>query len=447
METKTNILDGFKHLQAHVAPTAYATQQEGDAPKCHPNTRTAILNFVMDWVLAATMGLQWMLWINGAAGAGKSAIARSIVDRCLKQDIVIVWFFFFRTDPTRNTIKPLVATLAYQLIRAIPALDAIISLKIQSDPLIFNESLETQFNSLIFKSLQQLHKESPLQKAIVLLADGVDECSGNENQVNFIHSISQFVAGKSVPLIVIFASRTESQLKMAFDEPKFDGILWKLALDTDYRAADDIQLFLNDSFSKIKRNHPFRSSIKPEWPMPSLLQEIVDKSSNQFIYASVVIKFLSSPRFHPVWQLEIVRGLRPIGKLTPFAQLDTLYQHIFSEVYDIAFVTEILAVAILGNTKGYIWDELDITKDDIAVALADLTSVLSYEKEKITFLHASLPDFLLDESRSQQYYIDKGFWCEQLAIKYMSKGKNGMLLPSLTCQNNLIIFLCRPFGS
>ncbi len=126
---------------------------------------------------------------------------------------------------------------------------------------------------------------------------------------------------------------------MAFDEPKFDGILQKLALDTDYRAADDIQLFLNDSFSKIKRTHPFRSSIKPEWPMPSLLQEIVDKSSNQFIYASVVIKFLSSPRLHPVQQLEIVRGLRPIGKLTPFAQLDTLYQHIFSEVYDIACVT------------------------------------------------------------------------------------------------------------
>ncbi len=290
-----------------------------------------------------------MLWINGAAGAGKSAIARSIVDLCLKQDIVIVRFFFFRTDPSRNTIKPVVATLAYQLIRAIPALDSIISPKIQSDPLVFNESLETQFNSLIFESLQQLHKESPLQKAIVLLADGVDECSGDENQVNFIHSISQFVAEKSVPLIVIFASRTESQLKMAFNEPKFDGILQTLALDIDYRAAGDIRLFLNDSFTKIKRTHPFQSSIKPEWPTSSLLQEIVDKSSNQFIYASVVIKFISSPRLHPVQQLEIVHGLRPAGHLTPFAQLDALYQYIFSQVHDVPHATEILAVAILGG--------------------------------------------------------------------------------------------------
>ncbi len=113
-------------------------------------------------------------------------------------------------------------------------------------------------------------------------------------------------------------------------------------------------------------------------------------------------------------------------------------------MYDIACVTEILAAAILGlPSKNEICYALDITDDDIAVALGDLTSVLSYDTLAITFLHASLPDFLLDESRSQQYYIDKGLWCEQLAIKYLSKWKGCMLLPSLTCLNNVIIFLCR----
>ncbi len=128
---------------------------------------------------------------------------------------ILLLFGSFSSVRTQQEIPSnlLLPLLAYQLIRAIPALDSIISPKIQSDPLIFNESLETQFNSLIFKSLQQLHKESPLQKAIVLLADGVDECSGDENQVNFIHSISQFVAEKSVPLIVIFASRTDLNSK------------------------------------------------------------------------------------------------------------------------------------------------------------------------------------------------------------------------------------------
>ncbi|KJA16850.1 hypothetical protein HYPSUDRAFT_46998 [Hypholoma sublateritium FD-334 SS-4] len=418
--------DGFKHLQAHVAPTAYASQQVGDAPKCHPNTRTAVLNAIMDWVVVAAVGLQWILWLNGAAGAGKSAIARSIVDLCLKQQIVIARFFFFRADPTRNNTKPVVATLAYQLIKSIPSLDSLITLIIRSDPLIFNESIETQFEALIFEPLRRLHKESRFMKPIVFLLDGVDECHGDDSQVNLIRTITQFVAKRIVPLIVIFSSRAESQLQMAFNSPTVDSILRRLPLDTDYRAANDIRLFLDDSFSEIKSTHRFRSSIDHDWPAPSLIQEIVDKSSSQFIYASVVIKFISSPRFHPVQQLEIVRGLRPAGELTPFAQLDALYRHIFSQVHDHRAIS-ILAVVILSDFPyiKHICEMLDITSNDIHVALADLTSVISYigarDGTAITFLHASLPDFLLDESRAQQFYIDKGLWHAQFALIFLRK--------------------------
>ncbi|KJA20302.1 hypothetical protein HYPSUDRAFT_203813 [Hypholoma sublateritium FD-334 SS-4] len=172
----------------------------------------------------------------------------------------------------------------------------------------------------------------------------------------------------------------------------------------------------------------------PEWPAPLLVQEIVDKSSNQFIYASVVIKFISPPCIHPVQQLEIIRGLQPTGELMPFAQLDVLYQHIFSQVHDITRVTGILAVAILSKfrSKGYICLMLDIVEDDIVAALADLTSVVSYQESEITFLHSSLPDFLLDQLRAQQYYIDRGVWCKKLALTYLSKRIYGELLLLLT---------------
>ncbi len=345
---------------------------------------------------------------------------------------------------------PSLPPLAYQLIQSIPALESIITPRIHSSPLIFRESLETQLRFLIFEPLCQLHKESPLQTAVVLLVDGVDECSGERNQENVIYTLAQFAAQKIIPLIVIFASRAEPQLQKAFNTPKINDILQRLPLDTNYCADDDIRLFLEDSFTEIKKilNNMFQSSIDPEWPTPLHLQEIVDKSSNQFIYASVVIKFISFPRLHPVQQLEIVQGIRPTGHLTPFAQLDALYQHIFSQVHDVPHATEILAVAILGfPITIHICKILDITNYDIEVALADLTSVLSYDTDIITFLHASLPDFLLDKSRSQQYYIDKGLWCEQLAIKFLSKRKEGILLPSLTGLNNLIIFVCRSFIS
>ena len=196
----------------------------------------------MDWVLVATMGLQRILWINGAAGAGKSAIARSIVDMCLKREIDIARFFFFRMDSTRNTIQPFVATLAYQLIRSIPALDAIISPKIQSDPLIFNESLETQFDVLIFKSLQQLHRECPLKTPIVFLVDGIDECSGHENQVNIIDmsqkSFFQYV--KRYGCIWSHQS-VSSRAAISTEEPSFWAIQSLIRHDTRMRVYQYVQ--------------------------------------------------------------------------------------------------------------------------------------------------------------------------------------------------------------
>ncbi len=64
----------------------------------------------MGWIEQQTaIRTQWMLWLNGAAGAGKSAIARSIVALCLAQNIIIARFFFFRTDAARNSLQSVVA--------------------------------------------------------------------------------------------------------------------------------------------------------------------------------------------------------------------------------------------------------------------------------------------------------------------------------------------------
>ena len=366
----------------------------------------------MTWVVVATTGLQWILWLNGAAGAGKSAIARSVVELCLKQHLVVGRFFFFRTDRSRNTIKSLVATLAYQLITFIPDLGDIIYQTIRSDPLVFDQSLEYQFAALIFAPLRKLHKETPFKQAIVLLVDGVDECIVQKDQVDLIHTLSEFIAEKSVPLIVIFSSRAETQIQMAFNAERVDNTLRRVPLDDNYKADDDIRLFLCDSFETMKKTHPFKASIDADWPAPSHVQEIVDKSSGQFIYASVVMKFLSTSRLHPVQQLEIVRGLRSAGRLMPFAQLDALYRHIFSQVLDIERTMSVLAVAIFTEFPllSHVEDMLRVSSDDVHVALADLTSVVTCSWGRIKFLHASLPDFLLDRMRAREYFMDRAVW-------------------------------------
>ncbi len=58
---------------------------------------------------------------------------------------------------------------------------------------------------------------------------------------------------------------------------------------------------------------------------------------------------------------------------------------------------------ILGSARTL----LGITKADIHIALGDLASVICCDTVNIRFLHASLADFLLDKSRSKQYFVDK----------------------------------------
>ncbi len=149
----------FRQLQTHVVTSAFDPEDQVDAPKCHPNTREAVLDDIMNCIVQDVTRLQWILWLNGAAGAGKTAIARSIVALCLARKIPIARFFFIRTDPRRNTLQHVVATLLYQLIQQLPHLLPIVVPRIESDPLIFTRSLKTQLENVVFEHLKRLYQE------------------------------------------------------------------------------------------------------------------------------------------------------------------------------------------------------------------------------------------------------------------------------------------------
>ncbi|KJA17507.1 hypothetical protein HYPSUDRAFT_95758, partial [Hypholoma sublateritium FD-334 SS-4] len=267
------------------------SQEHVDAPKCHPNTRKAVLDEIMSWIILAVARVQWVLWLNGAAGAGKSAIGRSIVEICKERNIHIARFFFFRTDSTRNSIKPLVATLVHQLLQRIPELKPIIIPRIESDSLIFTKSWKTQFDFLIFDPLRELKRNLVHISTVVLLLDGVDECNDKEDQANLIRTVAEFVGSNTFPVIAFFASRNEDQITTAFRSPEVANITLRLPLDNHYLPDNDIHIFLNDSFTKIKSTHPFGHLLNSNWPAESDVREIVEKSSGQFIYASTIIKY------------------------------------------------------------------------------------------------------------------------------------------------------------
>ena len=140
---------------------------------------------------------------------------------------------------------------------------------------------------------------------------------------------------------------------------------------------------------------------------------------------------------HPETQLKIVHRLEPRGSLTPFAQLDALYQYIFSQVQDFEVIALILAWTMFTSvpppflTVGSCARFLGRQIPDIYVALSPLQSVVDCKNsKKIKFHHASLPDFLFDKERSQEYYINRSAWSTRLSVMahkfVMSNGYQSM---------------------
>ena len=357
------------------------------------------------------------MWVYGPAGAGKSAIAQTIAEMCEEEMILLASFFFSRNDPSRNTVKTLIATIAYQIILNFPHVrDAILG-AIERDPLIFSKSLAVQVKSLIAVPLQPLadagYFNDPTSRRLVII-DGLDECSEPKVQQNILEILGSAQRQHRLPLIFLFASRPEQHISLTFSTGILPSVTARIALDESYLPYDDVRLFLTDKFREIKSTHQLRAYIPPQWPLPKILNQLVRRSSGQFIYASTVIHYISSYRHNPTNRLDIILGIHPPQKDFPFAELDALYTHIFNGVEDIEKILDILSLIFfsrgpLGYFPSLVMIEkfLSLPTGDVELCLGDLSSLVSIgPHQQVNILHASLTDFLMDPTRSKELWIN-----------------------------------------
>ena len=235
-------------LMEWVATGAFHNSRElYDAPKCHPHTREAVLDDIMHWVCESdSMQDDFILWLFGPAGAGKSAIAKRIAEIAAEKSLLIGTFFFSRSSPTRSTEDRLVASLAYQLALSVPDTRTHIEDAIERDPAIFKKNIQTQIDTLIIKPLEYL-QTVPSQKLIIV--DGLDECTGIQVQVAILDAISHSFHRDNNPIIFLVVSRPEPNIVTSFHgNAPLKSIHHRLALDDTYKPDDDIvSSFLTNS--------------------------------------------------------------------------------------------------------------------------------------------------------------------------------------------------------
>ncbi|KAK1231101.1 hypothetical protein PQX77_005790 [Marasmius sp. AFHP31] len=430
---------------------------------CLPGTRVAVLGAIREWTLAGDQGIPICL-LAGPAGAGKSSIAMTIAKSSEEKGLLASSFFFLRSDPKRNDPSALVLTIAHGLVSTIPLLQSHIEERISRDPTILEARLEAQFRELVFqplliyKRLLDRADKSSSEREIprIAIIDGLDECGDEATQLRILSTIqAAFEHTPHLPLRFLICNRPEAWVKETFDTDFFRQRSRIVNLYYSHELDKDLVRYFLHHFRKISIDPKYRHVPFPEpWPSEEELITLVTRSSQQFIYARTAIMFIETPNTHPITQLQCILETAPKRRkgMSPFRDLDALYHCILHTNQDYEMVLLILAALLilplhdLPASPAFIELVLGLPEGQAILSLRAMHSVLVVcepDDDDIRIYHTSFRDYLLDQERSGDFYIDLPVqkleiarrWLLNLSTQKMKSSKYALLLSSsLSCQ-------------
>ncbi|KAF9447594.1 hypothetical protein P691DRAFT_107543 [Macrolepiota fuliginosa MF-IS2] len=422
-------------------------------PRCHPGTRTSIIEKAQDWVQNDKRERK-LWWLRGPAGVGKSAIVQTLAESQYQARRLGASIFFSRPNG-RNNPRQVLPSIAYQFAVRDRAYKSYIADLMTTDPNCLQKSMGEQFRILIVEPFAVMQIRSQSETCVVAL-DGLDECAGDQTetwslglvhpygrhsdraQCEIVRLVSDFILQYPlVPLIWIIASRPEPHLKAVFQSDRVRLGFWAEDVPVDSEEAfRDVEKYLHTEFSRIRQDYPDLIPTTPTWPSNAHFLAIAKGSSGLFAFASVIVRFIDDPWIgNPVAQLDCV--LSALSRMinsqqqNPLAALDALYTEIISRISPgVLQTTKRLLGSLIFLERSHvnvsdcgfrcICNLLDIKRDVAVSALRNLHSVLRIpEAEEIAndrprFYHASFQDYLEEPLRSHEYWIDQASFGKEL---------------------------------
>lgn len=228
-------------------------------------------------------------WVHGPSGFGKTAIAGSLAEILTKEGRFAA-SFFFRPEEHQRLDKIFITSIAFQLAFSIPQLQPHIAAAVESNPLIFHQSFETQMEKLVIGPT--VCSDVGLQRGIII--DGIDSYPGQAVQrriLDIIASAAPRLAGRIKFLIF---SRMERHIWRVFDIPAHKSIIKTIDMKTHPGLNDDIRIFLRDRLREIKEMENFQSPLFPPWQEAELIELVVSRSAGNFIFSQMLLEHLDN---------------------------------------------------------------------------------------------------------------------------------------------------------
>ncbi|KAJ6465460.1 hypothetical protein C8R45DRAFT_1219774 [Mycena sanguinolenta] len=385
----------------------YDSAESFPQPRCHPETRTEMLEDLHTWALDRDAQHK-ILWLHGPAGAGKSAIMQALSRQLGDAGRLGASFFFKRGDPARGNGNALFATIAYQLAINVPWLRAKIFPIVENDPSVLQRTIRTQMIKLISEPCRSQRGEGH----VTIIVDGLDECERYDVQQEILHAIRIASSHSPIFLRFIVASRPELYIREVFESPVYSDVHHSFNVEQSF---DDVRKYLSDEFARIHREHDTMAKIPSPWPMPDVLEELVEKSSGHFIYASTIIKFIDDKNYRPTQRLAVVQDASSTGSESAFDPLDKLCMTILSSASRQSELIPILCAIANFRVHPKRIDQLfQLPEGETRLLLRGLHSLIDVPSndDKISVIHdaisphhASFFDFLNNPGRSRTFSV------------------------------------------
>jgi hypothetical protein len=403
-------------------------------PSCMPGTREWLIDKIDDW-LGDHQGLN-ILWLSGSPGAGKSAIASSLVSNLQKEGRLGSSFFFNRSDIASSDPAACWRTIAYDLARR----DADIAEKLveninkmKGDPEWADINLHFQY--LIEEPLMEVWRSrwGPLDgldgeefsasggrcsgrgsgrviKSLpVFVLDGLDESGSDdshyEQRQTFMKTITMWSRlPRSIKLVV--TSRDEIPIS-------FRAVSNRIVLGTgDFaspEAVNDVRVFFQQRFKEIANEN---YSLPLTWPDQWITEQLTSRAAGLFIWADTVVRFVAQ-RFPNERLNRILHDRFHHGE----KRLDELYHQVMNQslpdvigdellIYKLVVGAVVLAKVPLRRRDFKYFLPKDADEASITSILQNLSSVISMgaEDDFIYISHVSFAEFICDPSRCGEHF-------------------------------------------
>ncbi|KAH7334084.1 hypothetical protein B0J17DRAFT_771150 [Rhizoctonia solani] len=389
----------------HLSPSMPARYNSVEARvvqrrECTPNTRQQVLIDLKLWI--DQLDGEKVCWINGMAGTGKTTIINTLCSTLDKTNGLGASFFCTRLIPECRDIKLILPTIAYQLARFSDPFRGALLQVLKGDPDVHTKVLQVQFTRMILEPLRQV--ESSLPPSIVVVIDALDECEDDDGVGQVLEVI--FASASELPIKFLVSSRPEYHIREKINKSALKKQLILHELDENIVKAD-IETYLRTELAAM--SVPFSSS---------QLAVLVDRAGVLFIYAATAIRYIKGR--NAVRRLETILQVRASGQghSNQTREIDRLYElALISALNDqglepiereqIELVLHTVVCAQQPLTVHALAGLLGLSVSEVAAALEPLWSVLHISESKtdqrVSTLHASFPDFMLDSGRSKQF--------------------------------------------